>query len=138
MVGEIGEVHPEVLRALGLSGPCVIAWFAMDGLMSCAREVRYRPISRFMPVERDIAVVVGEKTPAADVIRVVKETARDLERVTLFDVYDKPPVPAGKKSLALRLVYQPRERTLTEDELSADRNRIVEALAAKIGGDIRL
>jgi phenylalanyl-tRNA synthetase beta chain len=138
MVGEIGEVHPEVLRALGLSGPCVIAWFAMDGLMSCAREVRYRPISRFMPVERDIAVVVGEKTPAADIIRVVKETARDLERVTLFDVYDKPPVPAGKKSLALRLVYQPRERTLTEDELSADRNRIVEALAAKIGGDIRL
>ena len=73
--------------------------------MSCAREVRYRP-TRFMPVERDIAVVVGEKTPPRR-HPCGEGDYGDLGTGDLVRRYD-PPVPAGKKSLALRLVYQPR------------------------------
>jgi phenylalanyl-tRNA synthetase beta chain len=58
--------------------------------------------------------------------------------VTLFDVYRKPPVPEGKKSLAMRLIYQPRERTLTEADLSEDRKRIIEVLERDFGAAQRL
>lgn len=137
-VGEMGEIHPEILKRLGLAGPCAAGWFFLDAILALAKEARYRQISRFMPVDRDLAVIVDGCVPAGDVIRAVKETGKDLENVTLFDVYEKPPVPAGKKSLALRLTYQPKERTLTEEDLREDWERIVGTLAKRFGGVIRL
>lgn len=137
-VGEMGEIHPAVQRNVDMSSACVAAWFSIDGLLASARVTSYVPVSKLMPVERDLAVIVDEETPAGDVIASVKETAEDLESVTLFDVYRKPPVPEGKKSLALRLVYQPRERTLTEEDLSAERQRIVARLEKELGAKQRL
>ncbi len=137
-IGEIGEVHPAVARRLGLTEKCAMAWASVETVLAMTKEKRFSPVSKFMPVERDIAVLVDASVPAGDVIKVVKETARDLASVRLFDVYDKPPVPEGKKSLALRLSYRPSDRTLTEEDLSADRERIVKALRECVGGEIRL
>jgi phenylalanyl-tRNA synthetase beta chain len=137
-VGEIGEIHPAVARRLNLTEKCAMAWLSVEAILAMVKEKRFSPISKFMPVERDIAVLVDAGVPAGDVIRVVKETARDLASAQLFDVYDKPPVPEGKKSLALRLSYRPSDRTLTEEDLSADRERIVKALRDGVGGEIRL
>ncbi|HHY75246.1 MAG TPA: phenylalanine--tRNA ligase subunit beta [Firmicutes bacterium] len=137
-VGEVGELHPLVKKNLGLIGNCVLAWFSVEAILAMAKEKRFTPVSKFMPVERDIAVVVDASVPADSVVKVVKETARDLRSVTVFDVYDKPPVPEGKKSIALRLTYNPSDRTLTEEELSEDRERIVKALREAVGGEIRL
>jgi phenylalanyl-tRNA synthetase beta chain len=137
-VGELGEIHPLVKRNLNLTEKCAMAWFSVEAILAMAKEKRFSPVSKFMPVERDIAVVVDAGVPAGSVIDVVKETARDLVSVTVFDVYDKPPVPEGKKSLALRLTYSPAERTLTEEDLSADRERIIKALRDRVGGEIRL
>ena len=137
-IGELGEVHPACQRALDMTVPCVLAHFSLDVLLSVAREVRHEAISKFMPVERDLAVVVDEDTPAGEVLAAVRETAGHLESATLFDVYRKPPVPEGKKSLAMRLIYQPRERTLTEEDLSNDRRLIVERLERDFGAKMRL
>lgn len=137
-VGALGEIHPLVSAKLDLSAPVTMAWLSLDALSTFYSPKRYEEISRFMPVERDIAVIVSEETPAGDVLRVVKEVANDLISVELFDVWRKPPVPEGSKSLALRLVYQAKDRTLTEEELSLDRERILEALGAKFGARLRL
>lgn len=137
-VGELGELHPLVKKNLNLTGKCALAWFSAEAILAMAREKRFSPISKFMPVERDIAVVVQAGVPAGAVVKIVKETARDLHSVTVFDVYDKPPIPEGKKSIALRLTYSPTDRTLTEEDLSLDRERIVKALRDGVGGEIRL
>jgi phenylalanyl-tRNA synthetase beta chain len=84
--------------------------------------------SRFMPVERDLAVIVPEDVSGGEVIDSISKTGRHLVAVTLFDVWKKPPVPEGYKSLAFRLVYQPQDRTLTEEELAEDRDRIMDKL----------
>jgi phenylalanyl-tRNA synthetase beta chain len=136
--GEIGEIHPACLRNLDMGPACVAAWLSVDALLAAAKESSYVPVPRFMPVERDLAVIVGEEVPAGEVIAAVKETAKDLTTVTLFDVYRKPPVPEGKKSMALRLVYQPADRTLTEDDLSADRQRVLQRLERDFGAKQRL
>jgi phenylalanyl-tRNA synthetase beta chain len=136
--GEIGEMHPICRRDTGLIEPCFLAWLSLDVLLQAARETAYEPVSRFMPVERDLAVVVDEAVPAGDVIAAAKSTAKDLQSLVLFDVYRKPPVPEGKKSLAMRLTYQPRERTLVEEDLAEDRRRILERLERDFGAKQRL
>lgn len=137
-VGELGEMHPVCGRDVGLDAPCYLAWLSLDALLGMAREAPYVPVSKFMPVERDLAVVVDEGTPAGEVIAAVKATARNLERILLFDVYRKAPVPEGKKSLAMRLTYQPYERTLTEEDLAEDRARILTRLDRDFGAKQRL
>lgn len=127
-VGEIGEMHPESQINLGLTGLPTMAWLSLEALMGLSGERPYAAVPRFMPVERDLAVVVPEEVPAGAVLDCVRRTGRSLEDVMLFDIWRKPPVPKGAKSLAMRLIYQPRDRTLTEEELSSDRRRILEAL----------
>lgn len=133
VVGEMGEIHPACQAALDMTSPCILAHFSLDALLSVAKEMGYGAVPKLMPVERDLAVVVDEAASAGEVLSAVKETASNLASLTLFDVYRKPPVPEGKKSLAMRLVYQPRERTLTEEDLSADRGRILQRLEKEFG-----
>ena len=127
-IGEIGELHPVCLKKLDIPSPVTVSWLSLDGLMPIMREAQYEPVSRFMSVERDLAVVVREDVPAGDVIDAIWETGSNLASVTLFDIWAKPPVPLNHKSLAIRLVYQPLDETLTEEDLAADRERILDRL----------
>ncbi len=138
VIGEIGEMHPVCQKNLEMSIPVTMAWLSLDGLLSMARAQKYKPVSKLMPVERDLAVVVPEDTSGGDVIRAIQETGKCLVSVALFDIWRKPPVPQGYKSLAIRLVYQPQDRTLTEEDLSADRQRIVDRLAGDFDAVLRV
>jgi phenylalanyl-tRNA synthetase beta chain len=100
--------------------------------------VLYRDVISFPPLRQDIAVVVDEDVPAGRVVGVVRAAAGpELAAVDVFDVYRKPPVPEGRKSLALHLVFQATDRTLTDAEADAVRERVVAALADQVGGDLR-
>ena len=90
VIGEIGEIHPLCQKNLEMSIPVTMAWLSLDGLLSMAREQKYKPVSRLMPVERDLAVVVPEDTPGGDVIRAIQETGRYLVSVSLFDIWRNP------------------------------------------------
>lgn len=137
-VGEIGELHPACEKALDLAAPITMAWFTLDALLDAAKPSVYKPVSRFMAIERDLAVVVPEDVPAGDVVNAVKETGTGLSDVVLFDVYRNPPVPPGKKSLAMRLVYQPQGQTMTEEDLTQDRLRILAVLAQRFSAEQRM
>jgi phenylalanyl-tRNA synthetase beta chain len=136
-IGWIGELHPLVARDWDLDGGSAFE-LDIDALSELTGAAPgYRPVSTFPAVIQDIAVVVAEDVPAADVDAVVREAGGDLlERVRLFDVYRGEQVGEGGKSLALRLEFRAPDRTLTDDEVAEVRGRI-EGELGELGGKLR-
>jgi len=136
--GWIGELHPLVAREWDLEGG---AAFELDLAILIAASAlggeRYRDVTTFPPVQQDLAVVLSEDVSAAQVRAAIEDGAGELLRSTeVFDLYRGDQVGEGKKSLALRLTFWAPDRTLTEDEVSARREPIREALE-KLGGSLR-
>ena len=91
-----------------------------------------------MPVERDLAFVVGETVGAADILKAAESAERALvARVGVFDVYRGQGLPEGAKSIAIHVTLQPRERTLTEAEIDAAVSKIVAEVSRKTGATLR-
>jgi len=130
-VGSVGEVDPEGLAAHGFEGR--VGWFEVDLgalLASPRRPAMYRPVSRFPSADIDLAFVVDEPVPAADVERTLARAAGDvLERIELFDVFRSPQLQ-GSRSLAWRLRFSTLDHTMTEDELTALRLRCIDAVTS--------
>jgi phenylalanyl-tRNA synthetase beta chain len=136
-IGFIGVVHPELERKLDLNGRTLVfelEWNALaDRAVPQAQE-----ISRFPANRRDIAVVVNENVPAADVLAECKKVgANQVVGVNLFDVYRGKGVVEGSKSLAISLILQDTGRTLEEDEIAATVARCVEALKERFQASLR-
>jgi phenylalanyl-tRNA synthetase beta chain len=136
----VGELHPGVVDAweLRTSDRIVVAEVALEGLAAGRLAPERAPaVGRFPEVERDLAIVVPEATPAARVEDRIRSHAGDLLRdVALFDIYRGVPLAADVKSLAFRLTFGAGDRTLTEPEVEAAVAAVVAALPA-IGGRIR-
>lgn len=127
-VGWIGELHPAQVRALGFSqAPVLFELEVVRGL-----SVQYAPfaeVSRFPQVRRDLAVVVDEAVGYAEVReRVLASASSLLREVVLFDVYRGKGIESGRKSLALGLILQDKERTLTDDDTDRVLSAVREAL----------
>jgi phenylalanyl-tRNA synthetase beta chain len=139
VVGHLGELHPEVGKAFDLPAPVLVAELSLDTVDALpARPIVYRPTARFPAIARDLAVVVPDSVPAAEIGRVI-ETGADpcLRRVTLFDVYQGEQVGRGRKSLAYGLVYQAEDRTLTDAEVNRMHAQVVERLRTTFGAEVR-
>ena len=139
VLGVFGELHPRVLAALDLPGP--VASFELDLLAvpEPRRRRRGNPLlPPFQPLVRDFAFVVAEEVPADAVLRAAKGAERSLiETVSLFDVYRGAAIGEGRKSLAVSVTIQPRERTLTEAEIDAVCRKVVAAVAKATGAVLR-
>jgi phenylalanyl-tRNA synthetase beta chain len=124
-MGCLGQLHPELLRALDVPGGIVVAEIDFEPLAAHPRQIGYRPPSRFPPVPRDLSISVPELTPARDVFEAISGAGEVILRtVELFDEYRGSQVEAGRKGLAFRLVFQSDDRTLTGDEVAAAEARI--------------
>ena len=137
--GFVGELHPLVAEAFGLEGVVAVFELGLEGLQGAPPEqVLYRDVISFPPLRQDIAVVVAEDVPAGAIVAVVRDAAgAELAAVEVFDVYRGPQVGEGRKSLALHLVFQAADRTLTDAEADALRERVVAALSEQVGGELR-
>ncbi|MBU6371893.1 MAG: phenylalanine--tRNA ligase subunit beta [Alphaproteobacteria bacterium] len=141
-IGWFGELHPRALAALGVDGP-VYAFEAMVDAIPAprAKPTRARPPlerAAFMPVSRDFAFVTDEKVAAADLVRAAYGAEKALiVDVALFDVYRGAGVPEGKKSLAVEVTLQPKDKTLTDAEIDAVAAKIVAAVGKATGGVLR-
>ncbi len=139
-IGAFGELHPAVAQAFELTAaPVLAAEFDLDALLSFVSGMYpVRPLPTTPPVYQDIALVVKEDTPAAEVEAVIVRAGGSLLRgVTLFDVFRGGAVPAGHKSLAYSLVYQAEDRTLTDKEVAKVHTKIVRAAEAQLGAKLR-
>ena len=132
--GWFGELHPAQLEG---------AWgvFELDvaALMAPLPErILYEDVITYPAVRQDIAVVVGEDVEAGSIVAVAREAGGDeLRDARVFDVYRGEQVGEGRKSVAVHLVFQAPDRTLTDEEADAARSRIVDALAERVGGELR-
>jgi phenylalanyl-tRNA synthetase beta chain len=142
VLAQFGEIHPGVLAKMGVAGPAVGFEVFLDAAPAPrARQGRARPLltlSPFQPVERDFAFVVDESIPAETLLR----TARGLDKklvaeVRLFDVYRGKGVDDGKKSLAITVVLQPTDATLTDQAIEAFSQKLIAAVEKATGGSLR-
>jgi len=136
-VGFIGVVHPELERKLDLNGRTMV--FELEWNKVADRVIpQAQDVSRFPANRRDIAVVVAENVPAADILAECKKVGvNQVVGVNLFDVYRGKGVAEGSKSLAISLILQDTSRTLEEDEIAATVARCVEALKERFQASLR-
>jgi phenylalanyl-tRNA synthetase beta chain len=106
--------------------------------MSAQSGFSLTPVAEFPPVYEDIAVIVDESVPAARVEGLIRQTGgKTVTDVRLFDVYRGEQIGAGKKSLAYSLTYQSPDKTLTDAEAAAIRNKIVKRLEQEVKAKLR-
>jgi phenylalanyl-tRNA synthetase beta chain len=142
VLGYFGELHPRALEALGAEGPLVAFEVILERIPEPkAKPTRAKPaleLSPFQPVDRDFAFVVERNVKAVDIVRAAQAADRKLiARVTVFDVYEGPGIDPGKKSIAIAVTIQPRERTMTDEEIEALATKIVGEVGKRTGGVLR-
>ena len=140
MAGRVGELHPALLVRWELrTERLLVAELSISGLSGGSLPaVRSTPPTRFPPAERDLAVVVNRATPAATVAAAIRSAGGELLLdIALFDVYAGPPLGADEQSLAWRLTFAARDRTLTDAEVEAAMGAITSGVQASVGGRIR-
>jgi phenylalanyl-tRNA synthetase beta chain len=139
VMGYFGEIHPRLLAALGLPGPMVAFELNLDAVSDPKRRKKAAPdLASFQPVRRDFAFLVDSGVAADNVLRAAKGAERALiTGVALFDVYEDDKMGGGKKSLAVEVTFQPRERTLTDAEIEAACQKVIAAVAKATGATLR-
>jgi phenylalanyl-tRNA synthetase beta chain len=142
VLGHFGELHPRALEALDAEGPLV----AFEVILERIPEPKAKPtrakspleLSPFQPVERDFAFVVERNVKAADLVRAALSVDRKLiAGATVFDVYEGAGIAPGKKSIAVAVTIQPREKTMTDAEIEALAAKVVAEVGRRTGGVLR-
>jgi phenylalanyl-tRNA synthetase beta chain len=139
-IGLLGELHPLVREAYGLpEQPVLVAELNLDVLIGLGNTRHpVHPVSNYPAIYQDIAVVVDETAPAADIEAAIREAGGwMLVDVRLFDVFRGEKIGASKKSLAYGLTFQAADRTLKDKDADKQRERIVRTLEAKFGAKLR-
>ncbi len=142
VLGYFGELHPRTLAALKAEGPLVgFEVILQDIPEPKAKPTRAKPLlelSPFQPVTRDFAFVVERSVKAADIVRAAQNVDRKLiTAVNVFDVYEGKGIEPDKKSIAIAVTLQPREKTMTDAEIDALAGKIVGEVAKRTGGTLR-
>jgi phenylalanyl-tRNA synthetase beta chain len=130
ILGVLGEIHPEVLGRYDIPERAYLFELNFELFVQSAKEEkRYQFLPRFPAVYRDLSLVVDtslESGKLTEAIRASRELP--IDEVTLFDVYQKAPVPEGKKGLSYRIRYQANDRTLTDEEVNQYHEKVTERL----------
>jgi len=138
VVGVFGELHPLVKDQYELGDfPVLVAEFDLETLRQANPTYGIKPVSEFPPVYEDIAIILDESVPADRVEALIRQTGgKIVTDVRLFDVYRGEQIGSGKKSLAYSLTYQ-SDKTMTDAEAAAVRNKIVKRLEQEVGAKLR-
>jgi phenylalanyl-tRNA synthetase beta chain len=138
-IGVMGEIHPAVLENYDINDRACALEFDIKTMYELSgRKVMTEQIARYPAVERDIAVLLTNETPAAQAVSVIKNSSPELlQKVVVFDIYSGEQVPEGFKSMAFRLTFQSLERTLTEKDISGSIETILTNLQERIGARLR-
>jgi phenylalanyl-tRNA synthetase beta chain len=140
LLGAFGEFHPELLEKLRIDPPITGFELYLDAIPPSKRKGAGKALeaSDLQPVRRDFAFLLGSDIEAGEVLRAALGADRVLiSEVRVFDVFTGQGVPEGKKSLAIEVTLQPRDKTLTDAEIEAVAAKIVAAVQKATGGELR-
>jgi phenylalanyl-tRNA synthetase beta chain len=139
VLATFGALHPRVVTGLDTPGPLVAFEVFLDAIPDPKRRRRSVPeLPTFMPLRRDFAFLVAADVSAEAVLKAARAAERTLiDRVSLFDAYSGDKIEPSTKSLGVEVVFQPRERTLTDAEIEAACAKVTSAVAKATGGRLR-
>ena len=139
VIATVGEVHPAVAAAFGISKKMYIFEMDIETLMKyTAKNFHYEHLPKYPAITRDLAMLVDETVAAGEVEQVIeKNGGKHFREVTLFDVYTGKQIAEGKKSLAFTVRFQSDERTLTDEEADTAFNNIISAVSSKFKAELR-
>ncbi len=142
VLARFGELHPRILKALDADGPMVAFEVDLGAIPAPrAKATRAKPAldaSDLMAVRRDFAFIVADEVRAQNIVRAARGADKALiADVSVFDVFEGASLGEGRKSVAIEVTLQPRDKTLTDEEIDAAAQRIVAAVAKATGGTLR-
>jgi phenylalanyl-tRNA synthetase beta chain len=138
-VGTIGRLSESVAASYKFRQPLFVAEVDLTALLASEEQpVLYTPLARFPSVVRDVSLLVSREVAFSELLRTVAELeVREQRSTSLVDVYEGASLPAGKRSVTLRLEYRADERTLRDEEVDEMHGRIVEALEKRFDAKMR-
>ncbi|MEN8722061.1 MAG: phenylalanine--tRNA ligase subunit beta [Alphaproteobacteria bacterium] len=146
VLAHFGELHPKILKALDLKGPAVAAEIFIDAIPQ-PKAKKGKPVSKskgavdmaqLLPVHRDFAFELDSTVAADAVLRAAKGADKALiTGARVFDLYEGEHMTDGRKSLAITVTLQPRDKTLTDKDIEAVSDKIIAAVAKATGGTLR-
>lgn len=138
-LGKMGEIHPDVAERYGLSERVYLCELSFTWIIGHKNmNIVYQPLPKYPAVTRDIALTVAEEVPAGDIRElIVRNGGSTLESAELFDVYRGKQIEDGKKSVAFALTFRHPERTLTDEEVTEDYERIIGSIEQEYGAELR-
>jgi phenylalanyl-tRNA synthetase beta chain len=137
IVGWLGALHPQVQKSLDID-PRVYVFELKQSAVGMSKIPKFSALSRFPEVRRDLAILLDENIPVAEILAVINETSSDLVKETqLFDIYQGKGVAKGIKSVAFGLILQEFSRTLTDSDVDSEIENIVSALNQQFAATLR-
>ena len=137
-IGFIGELNPEVAENMGIDKRIYVGeieYYKISPMLN--KKLLFKAFGKYPSVERDIALVCDKKVTNGEIIRVIKKSCdKSLVQVELFDIYEGDKIQDGKKSLAYHLVFNLLDRSLKQDEVDKNVNKILQEVA-KLGVELR-
>ncbi len=139
VLGYLGEIHPDVMGNYDLKERVTVFELNFEKIVELSdTEVTFSDLPKYPALTRDIALLVDTKVSAQDICEVIQKIGKEyLETVEIFDLYQGAQVPDGKKSMAYAMSYRAKDRTLTDDEVNALIDELLERLQDKFGAEIR-
>ena len=138
-IGSLGEVHPDVAKALDVKQRMYAAEIDIESLLRYrSRGYKFTETGKYPPIERDIAVVVDENVEAAKILECANKAAgKALREAKIFDIYRSDALGKGKKSVAVKLEFRLPDRTLTDEEAQMATDAVLQKLAKDTGAVLR-
>ena len=134
IVGIIGRLHPNISKE-----PTFVMEINLDKLLDKkVGKMKFKEISKFPSVKKDIAVIIDKEKTSGEVAMAIKKAASNLlTKVELFDVYTGANIDENKKSLAYSLTFEDSKKTLTDEEINKEMEKIIEFLSKKLNAELR-
>ncbi len=139
VLGVLGEAHPEVLERYEIPGRAYLFEIDFEQLVKRAGEGRwFKPLPRFPAVYRDLSLVIDDGLETEEIADAIKAFQKPfIDEVILFDIYRGTPIPEGKKGVSFRIRYQANDRTLTDEEVNEDHEKLISRLKEIFQAELR-
>ena len=140
VLAELGIVNKKLAKAFGIDNDVYYADVHWNDVIKAVSKnvVSYREISKYPSVSRDLALLIDKSVKFGDIEKIANQTERKfLKKVELFDVYEGKNLPEGKKSYAVNFILQDEDKTLTDKQIDAIMNKLINNLKKELGAELR-
>lgn len=136
-LGYFGEIHPKILKAFDITGPVAAFEIFRDNIPASKKKYKKLEVSDFQNVSRDFAFLIDKDVSADDLLASVRKSDPLISTAEVFDIYTGDKIASGKKSVALSIDINPKDKTLTDKDIEAISSKVIENIQKKFAAELR-